>query len=34
MNDYASGLYGTAFSLGQIIAPIVGGALYDAVDFR
>lgn len=30
----ASGLYGTFFSTGQILAPIVGGALFDAVGFR
>eukprot|EP00347_Sterkiella_histriomuscorum_P020522 403337480 len=34
LNDMAAGLYGTFFSTGQILAPIVGGALYDAVGFR
>ena len=34
INDNASGLYGTFYSIGQIVAPILGGALYDALGFR
>jgi hypothetical protein len=36
ISDYGSGLYGTFFSIGMILAPIAGGALFDAVgkDFR
>ncbi len=34
LNDIASGLYGTFFSTGQILAPIVGGAVYQATNFR
>ena len=30
----ASGLYGTFYSMGQILAPIIGGALYDAAGYR
>lgn len=30
----AAGLYGTFFSSGQIIAPIIGGAIFDQVGFR
>ena len=34
ISDYGSGLYGTFFSIGQILAPIVGGALFEAVGYR
>lgn len=36
MSDYGSGLYGTFFSIGMILAPIAGGALFDLVghDYR
>jgi len=34
INDLASGLYGTFFSVGQILAPTLGGALYDSIGFR
>jgi MFS family permease len=34
INDMASGLYGTFFSTGQILSPILGGALYDTIGFR
>lgn len=36
LSDYGSGLYGTFFSIGMILAPIAGGALFDFVgkDFR
>jgi hypothetical protein len=34
MNDLAAGLYGTFFSTGQILAPIIGGAMKDALDYR
>ena len=34
ISDYGSGLYGTFFSCGQILAPIVGGALYEAIKYR
>lgn len=34
ISDYGSGLYGTFFSTGQILAPIVGSAIYEAIDYR
>ncbi len=34
VSDYGSGLYGTFFSTGQILAPIVGSAIYEAIDYR
>ncbi len=34
ISDYCSGLYGTFFSLGMILAPIVGSAVYEAIDYR
>jgi hypothetical protein len=34
ISDYGSGLYGTFFSTGQILAPIVGSAVYEAIDYR
>ena len=34
ISDYGSGLYGTFFSTGQILAPIVGSAIYDEIGFR
>ncbi|TNV82444.1 hypothetical protein FGO68_gene5084 [Halteria grandinella] len=34
ISDYGSGLYGTFFSIGQILAPILGGALYESIDYR
>ena len=34
INDKASGLYSTFFSIGQIIAPIMGGPLYEAFDSK
>lgn len=34
ISDYGSGLYGTFFSTGQILAPIAGGALYEMIGFR
>jgi len=34
LNDLSSGLYGFFFSTGQILAPIIGGALNDAVHYR
>jgi hypothetical protein len=32
--DYGSGLYGTFFSIGQILAPIVGSAIKFAIGYR
>lgn len=29
ISDYGSGLYGTFFSTGQILAPIVGSAIFE-----
>jgi MFS family permease len=34
LSDYGSGLYGTFFSLGQILAPIIGGAIFEILGFR
>lgn len=34
MNDKSAGIYGSFFSLGAVIGPIVGGALYDLVGFQ
>jgi MFS family permease len=34
VSDYGSGLYGTFFSTGQILAPIVGSAVYEMLDYR
>lgn len=34
LNDIASGLYSTVYSIGQILAPTLGGALYDFVGYR
>jgi MFS family permease len=34
ISDYGSGLYGTFFSTGQILAPIVGSAIYEAIGYR
>jgi hypothetical protein len=32
--DYGSGLYGTFFSIGQILAPILGGIIKYAIGYR
>lgn len=34
INDMASGLYTTFYSIGQILAPTIGGFLYDSIGFR
>lgn len=34
ISDYGSGLYGTFFSTGQILAPILGSTIYEALDYR
>ena len=34
ISDYGSGLYGTFFSSGQILAPIVGSAIYESIGYR
>eukprot|EP00347_Sterkiella_histriomuscorum_P003211 403365165 len=34
LNDIASGLYSTFYSIGQILAPTLGGALYDYIGYR
>ena len=34
ISDYGSGLYGTFFSLGQILAPVLGGILYQFLGYR
>ena len=34
ISDYGSGLYGTFFSSGQILAPIVGSAIYEYIGYR
>jgi MFS family permease len=34
LNDKAAGIYNAFYSLGAITAPIVGGALTDAIGFR
>lgn len=34
ISDKASGLYGTFYSVGQIISPLLGSALYDTIGFR
>ena len=34
INDKAAGLYGTFYATGQIIAPILGGVLYDTTNNR
>ena len=30
----ASGLYSTFYSIGQILAPTIGGALYDSIGYK
>jgi MFS family permease len=34
LNDMASGLYSTFYSVGQILAPTIGGALYDSIGYK
>lgn len=34
ISDYGSGLYGTFFSTGQILAPIVGSAIFEDIGYR
>jgi hypothetical protein len=34
ISDYGSGLYGTFFSTGQILAPIVGSAIFEEIGYR
>lgn len=34
ISDYGSGLYGTFFSSGQILAPILGSAIYESIGYR
>jgi MFS family permease len=34
ISDYGSGLYGTFFSTGQIMAPIVGSAIFESIGYR
>lgn len=34
ISDYGSGLYGTFFSTGQILAPIVGSAIFESIGYR
>jgi MFS family permease len=34
ISDYGSGLYGTFFSTGQILAPIVGSAIFEQIGYR
>lgn len=34
LNDKASGIYNAFYSFGSITAPIIGGALTDAIGFR
>jgi MFS family permease len=34
LNDKASGIYSAFYSLGAVIAPIIGGIINDHLDFR
>lgn len=34
VNDKASGLFGTFYSVGQVMAPLIGAALYDNIGYR
>ncbi len=34
ISDYGSGLYGTFFSSGQILAPILGSAIFESIGYR
>ena len=34
LNDKASGIYATFYSIGMILAPIIGGPLFDAINYR
>jgi MFS family permease len=34
LSDKASGIYNMFYSLGAILAPIIGGILGDAINFR
>ena len=34
LNDKASGIYATFYSIGMILAPLIGGPLYDSIDYR